>query len=289
MLKKDTTFRFIFILTTLLLVSCVTQKFIDERANSSAIEINLQNLHGPYYIKRAIDSKSVQNLNSEKAKIASNRWQIAIDGAKNAERPIPILGIIDSKKSALVVVDMQRAFLDKGAAIEVPEGRSIVPNINKIASALRSRGGIVIFLRYLVNDEVGMLKYFEGKSYLGKDRESPMKALQLGHPQFELYPDLNVRKNDILMNKTRYSAVLGSNIVDVLRKYEVENVIITGVTTDVCAGNTAEGLMQKDFHMVMVWDGTAALDQLEHELYLARIFGLYGDVMPTEEVLARLK
>lgn len=251
--------------------------------------LNLEKLHGPFYIKNAIECGSVQNLTSHKARIASYRWQVAIDAANNASRKIPLLDTINTSKTALVVIDMQRAFLDKDAAVEVPEGRSIVPNINKLAAHVRIRGGKVIFFRYLVNQNVGMLRFFEAQSYLSKDRESPMKALQAEHPQFELYPELDVEKNDIIMNKTRYSAVLGSAIVDTLRKYNIENAIITGVTTDVCAGNTAECLMQKDFHVVMVWDGTAALDRLEHELYLARIFGLYGDVMPSEEVLMRLK
>jgi ureidoacrylate peracid hydrolase len=243
---------------------------------------------GPFFIKQFIDSEKIKGLDSEKARIASERWQIAIDGATNAERPIPILITINCRSTALLVVDMQGAFLDKGAAIEVPEGRSIATNINTIASAMRNKGGLVIFFRYLVDEQVGMLKYFERQSYLGQDRESPMKALQAGHPQFELYSDLDVQTTDIVLNKTRFSAVLGSNIVEILRKRGIENVIVTGVTTDVCAGNTAEDLMQMDFHLVMVWDGTAALDRLDHELYLARIFGLYGDVMPTEEVLARL-
>lgn len=220
--------------------------------------------------------------------MALQRWQVAIAAAITADRPIPILERIDAKSTALIIVDMQKAFLDPGAAIEVAEGRAIVPNINKLAAAMRERRGTVVFLRYLVNESVGMLKYFEAKSYLGADRESPMQALKRGHPQFELYPDLEIQPSDIVLNKTRFSAVLGSNIVELLRQRGVENVIVTGVTTDVCAGNTAEDLMQMDFHLVMVWDGTAALDRLEHELYLARIFGLYGDVMPTEEVLARL-
>jgi nicotinamidase-related amidase len=244
---------------------------------------------GPQFIKNAIDDKRVASLSAERAHIASRRWQAAIDGAQNANRPIPILKNIEVKRTALLIVDMQRAFLDVGASIEVPEGRKIVPNINKLAAAVREKGGKVIFFRYLVNDQVGMLKYFEGKSYLGAGRESPMNALRAGHPQSELYPELDVQKGDIVMDKTRYSAVLGSNIVDLLRRQDIQNVIVTGVTTDVCAGNTAEDLMQLDFHVVMVWDGTAALDRLEHELYLARIFGLYGDVMPTEEVIRRLR
>jgi len=184
---------------------------------------------------------------------------------------------------------MQRVFLDSGAAIEVAPGRAIIPNINRLAAAVRAKGGSVIFLRYLVNDKVGMLRFFEARSYLDSTRESPLKAMQPGHPQFELRPDLDIQKGDTIMDKTRYSAVLGSNIVEVLHKRGIENVIVTGVTTDVCAGNTAEDLMQMDFHVVMVWDGCAALDRLEHELYLARIFGLYGDVMPTDEVIQRLR
>lgn len=249
----------------------------------------VRNAYGPEFIKCAIGSAKVKSLVGEWLRIATNRWQIAIDGAQNAGRPIPILENIETKHTSLLVVDMQRAFLDVGASIEVPEGRKIVPNINKLAATVREKGGKVIFFRYLVNEQVGMLKHFEGKSYLGADRESPIVALRAGHPQFELYPELDVQKGDIVMDKTRYSAVLGSNIVDLLRKQGIENVIVTGVTTDVCAGNTAEDLMQMGFHIVMVWDGCAALDRLEHELYLARIFGLYADVMPTDEVITRLR
>ncbi|MBV6506578.1 MAG: Peroxyureidoacrylate/ureidoacrylate amidohydrolase RutB [Syntrophorhabdaceae bacterium] len=277
------------ILSQLFLTSCVSNdSAVKENNNSKGPSNNHAELYGPHFIKEAIDGGSVQNLGPQRAQIASNRWQIAIDAAIYAERPIPIVEKLDGKKTALIVIDMQRAFLDIGAAIEVAEGRSIVRNVNRIASELRNKGGIVVFFRYLVNDQVGMLRYFQRESYLGNERESPLKALRRGHPQFELYPELDVQKSDIIMDKIRYSAVLGSALVDTLTRHEVENVVITGVTTDVCAGGTAEGLMQKDFHVIMVWDGTAALDRLEHEIYLARIFGLYGDVMPTQEVLMRI-
>ncbi|MGD0539410.1 MAG: isochorismatase family cysteine hydrolase [Verrucomicrobiota bacterium] len=259
------------------------------QAPRTSLQVKPKRLDGPEFIKASIKESNVRSLSGERAGIAAKRWQIGIDGALNAGRRIPILMAIEAKRTALLVVDMQRGFLDVGASIEVPEGRAIVPNINKLAAALRQKGGHVIFFQVRVSEKDGLLKYFEGKSYLGGNRESPMKAFQPGNPQFELYPELDVKKSDIIMQKTRYSAVLGSDIVEVLQKMGIENVIVTGVTTDVCAGNTAEGLMQKDFHVVMVWDGCAALDRLEHELYLARIFGLYGDVMPTEEVIARLK
>jgi len=148
--------------------------------------------------------------------------------------------------------------------------------------------GTVVFLRYLVDHRVGLLRNFEARSYLGPDRESPLKALQFNHEQFAIFPELEVRPTDVIIDKVRFSGVLGSDLVVRLRERGIRNVIVTGVTTDVCAGNTAECLMQSDFDVVMVWDGTAALDRLAHELFLARFFVLYGDVMPTEEVLRRL-
>lgn len=246
-------------------------------------------LNSPHFFIDEIKNGRVASLIGEKAELALNRWQIAIDGATNAQRPVPILDTIVGAITALIVVDMQNVFLAPGAAIEVPAGRAIIPNINRLANEIRGKNGIVIWLRYMVNDDVGLLRYFEKQSYLGGNRISPLDAMKPGHPQFELHSDLNVDESDIVMNKTRYSAVLGSHIVDTLEAYNIENAIITGVTTDVCAGNTAECLMQMDFHVVMVWDGCAALDRLEHELYLARIFGLYGDVMPTQEVIDRLQ
>ena len=244
---------------------------------------------GPRYFREVLVSGIIKGISEEKRLLAAARWSLAEEGAKNAGRRVPILESINGSETAIIVIDMQRSFLDVGAAIEVPEGRSIIPNINKLVDALRSRNGFIVWFRYLVDEEVGLLKNFESKSYLGINRESPLKALQSVHEQFQLHPELHIEKTDKIMDKNRYSAVLGSSIVNTLRSNSIDNVIITGVTTDVCAGNTAEDLMQMDFNIIMVWDACAALDRLEHEIYLARIFGLYGDVMTTDEILERLR
>lgn len=244
--------------------------------------------YGPEWIVNELRSGRVRGLTAARRRIAIERWKVALDAARNAARPLPILGAIQGKRTALVVVDMQRAFLDEGSAIEVAEGRGIVAVVNRLAAAVRKARGLVIYLRYIVDDKVGLLKYFEAQSYLGGNRISPMEALRSEHPQSALSPELEIGETDVILEKRRFSAVLGSSIEDVLQSASIRNVIVTGVTTDVCAGNTAECLMQRDYYVVMVWDATAALDRLEHELYLARIFGLYGDVMSGDEVIRRL-
>lgn len=244
---------------------------------------------GPRSIIELITREKNSIVPPNEIEIAVHNWHQVEDAANNSGRSIPILSKISAKETALIVVDMQRAFLEPGAALEVPSGNAIINNINKLSSSFRSLGGTVVFLRYLVDEKAGLLPLFEGRSYLPGGRVAPIHALKKEHQQFELHPDIDVRESDLLIDKRRYSGVIGSDMVEKLRQRNIVNAIVAGVTTDVCAGNTAESLMQMDFHVVMVWDGTAALSRLAHEMFLARFFLLYGDVMPAEEILERLQ
>ena len=61
---------------------------------------------------------------------------------------------LDPRRTALIVVDMQNAFLDPGTdAIHVPNAVSIVPNVNRLAGAMRRAGGKVFWLQHSVSDE----------------------------------------------------------------------------------------------------------------------------------------
>ena len=57
------------------------------------------------------------------------------------------LDTIDAARTALVVVDMQNYFVAEGFPLEVPLARAIVPNINRMAKALRAAGGAVAWVQ----------------------------------------------------------------------------------------------------------------------------------------------
>src|SRR3984957_20527002 len=61
---------------------------------------------------------------------------------------------IDPARTAHIIVDLQNGFMVPGAAVEIPVAREIVPNVNRISSAMRGAGGLNVFLRYLVDPEV---------------------------------------------------------------------------------------------------------------------------------------
>ena len=63
----------------------------------------------------------------------------------------------DPKRTALLVIDMQRAFLEEGAALEVPEGRAIVPAIARLVETCRSVDVPVIFTQYVYSPAIPCL------------------------------------------------------------------------------------------------------------------------------------
>ena len=63
---------------------------------------------------------------------------------------------LDPARTAFVIVDMQNAFCEPGAPVEVPAARGIVPAINRLAGELRRLGGTVIWVRAVVDDRAGM-------------------------------------------------------------------------------------------------------------------------------------
>lgn len=61
-------------------------------------------------------------------------------------------------QTALVVIDMQHGFLDPGAALEVPTGREIIPNLKRLVDACRGRGVPVVFTEFVYSTAVPCLR-----------------------------------------------------------------------------------------------------------------------------------
>jgi ureidoacrylate peracid hydrolase len=102
---------------------------------------------------------------------------------------------IEPRRTALLVIDMQNAWLRPGAAWEQPPARAIVPNVNRLARAMRQAGGIVVWIQ--------ATHAREGKDYWAmffenftrpETRAEGSLALTVGHPDHALYPELEVSR-----------------------------------------------------------------------------------------------
>ena len=190
---------------------------------------------------------------------------------------------LGSCKSALIIIDMQNAFLEKGAAFEVPKGRDVIPNIEKLLTVFRNNGMPVVWTQSDHSPPYGGL--ILRKYPIIRDN----KVLWKGEPSFQLYSGmLQPLNGEHRVVKHKYDAFYQTDLEMILRNLSVDTVIITGVDTCVCCESTAREAFFRDFNVSFVKDGTASYDDGYHSHTLKVIDDIFGRVMSTDEVLAEL-
>jgi len=198
---------------------------------------------------------------------------------------------LDAARTALLVIDMQNTFCMPGAPGEVPAARDIVPNLNRFAAALRSRGVPVIWVLHANTMQNG---HSDWEVFFGhvvrNDEVRRRMAESLSPARQAVWKDLKVEPGDVTLLKNRYSALAhgASTLERVLRNLGVDTVLIGGTKTNVCCDSTARDAMMLDFKSVMVSDCCAALSDEEHLASLEIFIQQFGDVMTADEVLERL-
>ena len=196
---------------------------------------------------------------------------------------------LDARRTALLVIDMQNAFVAPGAPIEVPAARGIVPTINHLAGELRRRGVPVIWVMH--ENQAGgrdWAGFFDAFVAPGK-REQAAAALAPGSPLQALWPELDARPEDLRVAKNRYSAFIKGDFQAVLRKRGIDTLLIAGTKTNVCCESTARDAMMLDFKVVLLSDCTAALSDDEQRATLENVIQQFGDVRTSSEVLEMLR
>lgn len=194
---------------------------------------------------------------------------------------------LDPATTALVVVDMQNAFLQPGMLLEVPIARAIVPNINRLAQAMRGAGGRVVWLRAtMAGQRQAWSVWFDDLVTRGAADECEA-ILTPGHPGFELYAALQVQAGDLIVDKKRFSPFNpGSSDLDArLRSLGIESLVIAGTLTNNCCECTARDAMMLNYRVVFVSDATATRTDEEHNATLGNIARVVGEVATTEQTV----
>ena len=199
---------------------------------------------------------------------------------------------LDPAKTALAVIDPQHAFMNDAVGFAVvPAARDIVPAVNRLAATVRETGGGVFWIKMTHDDrcfsEWSVAYELPTPEYRAR-RIASLSEGTLGH---ELWPDLDVRPEDEIVRKYRYSAFLPgtTDLPERLRARGFDSVLITGTVTKVCCESSARDANMTNFRTVMVSDGNAALSQVEHEASLTAFYNTFGDVMDTDMIIAGLR
>ena len=196
----------------------------------------------------------------------------------------------DGPRTALLVVDMQNYFMTEPYQSACAAAREIVPNVNRLADAVRKAGGKVVWIQNLAPWESQQSWSVCKAMYRPENAKARWESMQRDHHGFQLWPALEVREGDERVIKRRYSAFIqgSSNIENVLRDNGIDTLIITGVATEVCCESTARDAMMLNYRTLMVSDGCATSTDAEHAASMGNFYLRFGDVQTTDELVARL-
>jgi ureidoacrylate peracid hydrolase len=199
---------------------------------------------------------------------------------------------LDPARTALVVIDLQHAFMTEGVGHAVcPAARDIVPAVNRLAAALREAGGGVFWVQMTHDDNCLDNWSIAFELLTPEARARRIAALSEGTTGHQLWPELDVRPQDEIVKKYRYSGFMPgtSQLPERLRARGFDTVLITGTVTNVCCESSARDANMTNFRTIMVSDGNAALTQAEHDASLTAFYATFGDVMDTDTIIAALR
>ncbi|MCK4367542.1 MAG: cysteine hydrolase [Thermoplasmata archaeon] len=178
--------------------------------------------------------------------------------------------------SALLVIDMQKFFLGSSVASLVDPVAAILPNVKRLIDRYREKGRPVIYTRHVHNPDGSDL------GILGEWWDDHCKE---GTEEAEIHDSIAPRPDDKVICKNRYSAFHGTDLADVLRSREVEEVVISGVMTNICCESTARDAFFRDIWVRFVADATASVTEEMHVATLLNLAYAFAEVCLTEDVL----
>ncbi|MHA1345809.1 MAG: isochorismatase family protein [Candidatus Heimdallarchaeaceae archaeon] len=180
---------------------------------------------------------------------------------------------LNLKKAALLVLDMQDYFLNKESHAFVPSSLSIINSIQEISKTIQEMGNKVIFSRHLdaENKSSTMNRWW-------KDNIKPDSDLS------KITNLLNKQSIEVI-EKNQYSAFYETELENILKDNEIEQVIITGVMTHLCCETTARDAFMRGFEVFFVVDATATYSEELHLGTLRAISHGYGTCISSEEII----
>ena len=194
-------------------------------------------------------------------------------------------------RTALVVVDMQRGFLDPGEAMEVPPAREIVPVIVGLLDVFRGRKLPVLFTEFVYSAAapvlIGRLHPEHQPAPPGAPRGFglPSSACLEGTPSADTVPALAPLPGELVIRKRGYDAFAGTALDGALRARGVTSLVVTGTMTDICVLATVTAALHREYRVTVVEDGVATLWPEIQRATLDIIGRAYGRVVGSKELV----
>jgi nicotinamidase-related amidase len=208
---------------------------------------------------------------------------------------------LDLDAAALLIIDMQRDFLEPGGFGEMLGNdvsqlrRTIEPN-KALLSAWRSAGGLVIHTREGHRPDLADLppaKKIRGRSATSIGDPGPMgRILVRGEAGHDIISELYPATGEPVIDKPGKGAFFATDLHAILQNRGIEQLVVTGVTTEVCVNTTVREANDRGYDCLVVSDCCGSYFPEFHDMGLRMIAaqgGIFGWVAPSATVIQALK
>ncbi len=169
---------------------------------------------------------------------------------------------LNKEKSALLVIDMQRFFLEPDSSTFTCGGLAILPTLKRLIAVFREAGRPVIFIRHVHHPDrldAGIMGWWwEGMCLEGS-------------PESEVHHDIAPLPKEKVILKHRYSAFYNTDLETILRCLKIEDLVVSGIMTNMCCESTVRDAYYRDYKVFFLADGTGSINE---EMHLASLLNL---------------
>ena len=221
---------------------------------------------------------------------------LGIFSAKN-QSPLSL----DPAQTALIVVDLQRYFTEPSfpfteAFERMSNGvcagylrrvrETVLPSNQRLLTRFRESGSPIVFTAVGTESRDGNDLPFWLRSFdeLGLSTLNTRIWPPVDDPSWEIDPALAPQPGELVINKRSAGAFVTTDLEERLRAQKVENVVVTGVATDVCVSTTAREAADRNFKTVIVSDACTTFSEQLHHANLQTLH-VFGWVRTADEVI----
>jgi isochorismate hydrolase len=182
-------------------------------------------------------------------------------------------------KTALLVIDMQRYFIDRDGDAYLADSRAAVPRVQALLQAFREARLPVIFTRH--EDRAG-----DADGSMGRWWGSIMEP---GDPQHEIVAAVAPLPGETVIRKNQYSAFHRTGLAGILREEGVRGVVVAGVMTHLCCETSARDAFMEDLDVTVAVDAMASSCEELHLAALRTLVNGFAVAATAVEICAALQ
>lgn len=207
----------------------------------------------------------------------------------------------DPDRSALLVIDVQRYFVNP----EYPFARvlerlvpgatenyfrrvreTVLVNINKLLRTFRTCKRPVIFTGTGSYTENGaeLPQWLKDFDQLGQHLLGQRVWPQVGDPSWEIDESVAPHAGELILHKTSSGPLNSTRLDQILHNLEINSLVVTGLTTDVCVIQTARETADRGFHVIVADDCCTTLSEEMHRAALLAFSLAFGRVRKSDEI-----